>query len=61
MSKKKLSKEELGEDLCDYCPLDDDHKGTTCYGGEPVFCIDSGMCETAYDNYLENEDEEEEE
>lgn len=45
--------EELEEELCDYCPLCEESKGVHCYGGEPIFCVDSGCCEIAYENYKE--------
>jgi len=52
--KPNKTMEELGEDLCNYCPLEESQKGIHCYGGEPVFCVDSGACKTAYKNYLED-------
>lgn len=55
---KPLSQEELEETLCDYCPLEDSQKGVHCYGGEPVMCVDSGCCVQAYENYLEEFEEE---
>lgn len=51
-----LSKEDLGELLCDYCPLPDSAKGVHCYGGEPVMC-EGSHCEEAYHNYLEEVEE----
>ena len=51
--------EDLGEDLCDYCPLPEGSHGIHCYGGEPEMCIDSGCCEVAYANYLEELEEDE--
>lgn len=58
---KPLSQEELGEKLCNYCSLEDSQKGTHCYGGEPVMCVDSGCCVQAYENYLEEFEEANEE
>jgi hypothetical protein len=55
---KPLSREELGEQLCEYCPLEESEKGVHCYGGEPVMCVDSGCCKQAYENYLEEFEEE---
>lgn len=54
----KKSIDELGDKLCDYCDIDDNLKGVRSFGGEPSFCVDSGLCESAYQNYLESEDEE---
>lgn len=56
---KAKTMDELGEDLCKHCPIEEGQRGAHCYGGEPVFCVDSGQCETAYDNYLESLEEEE--
>lgn len=44
--------EELGEDLCNHCPLPPEMQGVHCYGGEPVMCEGRG-CEEAYAAYLE--------
>jgi len=46
--KKILSEEELGEELCNYCPLEDNLKGVHCYGDNPIFCEDYGTCAIAY-------------
>ena len=54
---KPLTFEEIGEELCGYCPLEDNQKGVHCYGGEPEICMDSGACEKAYENYLEDFEE----
>ena len=40
---------ELGDELCDYCPLDDCTKGTHWYGS-----CEGSHCEEAYENYLES-------
>jgi len=58
---KPLSQEELGEQLCNYCPLEDSNKGVHCYGDLPVMCVDTGCCVQAYENYLEEFEEENEE
>jgi hypothetical protein len=47
--------QDAGE-LCDYCPLDEDHKGVHCYGGEPIMC-EGSHCADAYEAYLEEEEE----
>jgi hypothetical protein len=38
-----------GEDdeICDFCPLEDGHKGVKNYGKGPVFCFDGGPCDKA--------------
>lgn len=48
-----LSFEELGDDLCSYCPLHESEKGVHCYGNYPIYCVDSGYCEKAYQNYVD--------
>jgi hypothetical protein len=58
LMKKPLSKEELEDQLCEYCPLEESPKGVHCYGGEPVMCVDTGCCVQAYENYLEEFKEE---
>lgn len=57
---KPLDKDALGEDLCTYCDLEDNVRGARCYGNEPIFCSESGHCDIAYANYLEQFKEEEE-
>jgi len=49
---KLLTQEELGEDLCNWCPLDDDAKGTHSGPNGPISC-EGGYCAHAYVNYLE--------
>jgi hypothetical protein len=56
----KKTQDELREDLCNYCELEDNNRGAVCYGGEPQFCFESGYCKKAYDTYLESEDDEDE-
>jgi len=55
--KKILSKEELGEELCNFCPLEDNLKGVHYYGDNPIFCEDYGTCTIAYQNYLDSIEE----
>lgn len=50
---KILSFDELGDELCSYCPLNENEKGVHCYGSYPVICADSGYCKKAYQNYLD--------
>ena len=50
---KILSFDELGDELCSYCPLNENEKGVHCYGSQPIYCVDSGYCEKAYQNYLD--------
>jgi len=47
------SMDDLEEELCEYCDLDENLKGANCYGGEPVFCSESGHCDIAYKRYRE--------
>ncbi|GCD11739.1 hypothetical protein [Clostridium tagluense] len=51
---KPKSIEELNEELCEYCSLEESQNGVHCYGGEPVMCVDSNCCGKAYTNYLED-------
>lgn len=51
--------DDLGEELCNYCDLDEQHRGVHNYGGEPFMCVDSGYCEQAYENYLKEGEEHE--
>jgi hypothetical protein len=53
----KKSQEDLGETLCDYCPLEESQKGVHCYGGQPIMCYDSGHCDLAYESYLESDED----
>lgn len=43
--------EELGDELCNYCPLLKEAKRTHTHGDQPTFCSDSGYCDKAYANY----------
>ena len=49
----------LEESLCDFCQLDEDHRGCHCYGGEPVFYCEENNCIKALnwwkEEYYENE------
>jgi hypothetical protein len=60
MSKIPKSIDELGEELCNHCSIEENHRGVHCYGGEPIFCVDSGQCDVAYERYLEEFEEDEE-
>ena len=48
----KLSKEDLGDNLCDYCPLE--KKGVYGVPGGFVAGCEGSRCDDAYDNYLEH-------
>lgn len=50
--------EELDTDLCQYCPLPTESQGVHCYGGLPVMC-EGSYCSEAYENYLDEYEEEE--
>ena len=50
--------EELGEDLCEYCPLDEDKRGVRGGPNGPIFMCNSSGCEEAYENYKEELDNE---
>jgi hypothetical protein len=54
---KPLSQEEL-EELCDYCRYPREARGVNNYGNGPVFCADSGLCDEAYERYLDEYEEE---
>lgn len=59
MSGPKTFEEISGEDeLCCNCPLPEESQGVHCYGGEPVMC-EGRCCKEAYENYVENFEEEE--
>ena len=45
--------EEMGEELCYYCPLEEQSRGVHNYAGDPFFCEDSGACQVAYDTYVD--------
>ena len=45
--------EELGEELCNHCLLEESDRGTKSYGGEPSYCHESNYCDLAYDTYLD--------
>jgi hypothetical protein len=50
------SKEELqgSEELCAFCPLDEQDKGIHCYGGNISMC-EGSRCDDAYDAYCEQQ------
>ena len=49
---KIKSKDELGEELCDYCPLEEWKKGYTS-----MHSCEGCRCDEAYQNYLDDEDD----
>lgn len=57
---KPLTKEELGESLCDYCELEESKKGVffSSTSDGPVFCTDYDICDKAYDCYLDELEQE---
>lgn len=63
--RKPKTCDELEEELCNHCSLDEKARGVHNYGRGPVFCWDSCYCKIAYDSYVdafnngEIEDEEE--
>ena len=46
--------EELGEDLCEYCSLDEDKRGVHMGPNGPIYMCESYGCEEAYENYEES-------
>ena len=56
----KKSMEELGEELCNYCKLEEHLRGVKSFAGrEPVMCRESPYCDKAYSSYLESEEDDE--
>lgn len=55
----KLSMEQLGEKLCDYCEGVDSAKSYYNEHGINI-CAGSYHCDVAYDNYLDSDEDEEE-
>lgn len=57
---KKIPKtiEELGEELCEYCLLEENLRGSINNGNVPVFCSESNYCDEAYQIYLKECEEE---
>ena len=53
----KLTKEELGDDLCKYCPLE--KKGVYGVDGGYMAGCEGSRCDDAYDNYMDIMGEEE--
>lgn len=47
-----LTMEELGDGICDYCPLDEDRKGSHGTPNGYISC-EGCACDEAYENYLE--------
>jgi hypothetical protein len=56
----KRKKEDMDEELCNYCPLPEGSNKMCCYGGLPFSC-EGSRCDEAYEAYLESEDDDEEE
>lgn len=52
MSDKGKLKENLGDELCEYCPLEPEDRGVKCYGGAVAMC-EGARCDDAFENYLE--------
>lgn len=50
------SSEELGDKLCDYCPLDSNARGVKA---PPNVSCEGRHCEEAYERYLDEWEEEE--
>jgi hypothetical protein len=51
------SKEDLGDELCNFCPRDENKRGVySLPGGFPSGCEGANCCE-AYENYLEANNE----
>lgn len=56
LSKNKespLTTDELGEKICDYCPLEESQKGSHLYPSGHYSC-EGCRCEDAYEYYLED-------
>jgi hypothetical protein len=49
-----MVKEDLGEDLCLYCPLDKNMRGIYSSPGGMVAGCEGYHCDEAYDSYLES-------
>jgi hypothetical protein len=47
------TKEELAEELCDFCPLEPEDRGVHNYDGTVVMC-EGSRCEEAYEEYTED-------
>lgn len=45
--------DKFGEELCAYCPIQEDQRGVHNYGGQPWYCADSGSCEEALEAWKE--------
>lgn len=57
VSWKILAKQDLDEELYEYCPLPEESQGVHNYGGLPVMC-EGVACHEAYENYIETTYEE---
>lgn len=55
----KLTKEQLEEDLCNYCSIPKESRGIHLGPNGPYGC-DGCRCDDAYERYLEQYEEEEE-
>ena len=53
IKEEPLTIEELGENLCDHCPLEDNQKGSHLYPSGHYSC-EGCRCEDAYEYYLED-------
>lgn len=51
------SQEELGEEICEYCPIEPSDRGVHCYGGSVSMC-EGSKCDDAYANYIESQEDE---
>jgi len=60
MSKTPKTVEELEEELCNYCPIPEEGRGINNYGNGPVMC-EGSHCNDAYERYLEEFEEDEDE
>jgi hypothetical protein len=50
------SQEELGEEICEYCPIEPSDRGVHCYGGSVSMC-EGSKCDDAYENYIESQED----
>lgn len=53
LREQPLTKEDLGEDLCEHCPLPGESRGVQCYGGAVIMC-EGSHCDEAYERYIED-------
>jgi hypothetical protein len=52
-----LTKEELGDNLCNYCIPTERGREATVYCPSGLFMCEGIFCDEAYETYLEEEDE----